>query len=64
MHKHQETYGDLSIKNVLLDSNRNVYLSCFINKDIPPYVNILLIQTNPLLYDVRQFIMLIYAMFS
>jgi hypothetical protein len=39
LHRHSETYGCLSMKNVLIDQQKNVYLNSFITKDIPPYVH-------------------------
>lgn len=38
LHRHNESYGCLSLKNVLIDQHKNVYLNSFITKDIPPYV--------------------------
>ena len=38
LHRHNETYGCLCLKNVLIDTQKNIYLYSFITKDIPPYV--------------------------
>ena len=38
LHRHNETYGCLNLKNVLIDQQKNIYLNSFITKDIPPYV--------------------------
>lgn len=40
LHRHNETYGCLSLKNILIDNNKNIYLNTFVTKDIPPYVNL------------------------
>jgi hypothetical protein len=44
LHRHNEIYGCLSLKNVLIDHQKNIYLNSFITKDVPPYVNILVIS--------------------
>lgn len=38
LHRHNETYGCLTLKNILIDDNKNIYLNTFVTKDIPPYV--------------------------
>jgi len=64
LHRHNETYGCLTLKNILIDSQKNIYLNSFITKDIPPYVSFVLSQTDPFEYDLRQYLLLIYQMFT
>lgn len=38
LHKSKESYGDLKSSNIILNADRQVLLSCIIDKNIPPHV--------------------------
>jgi hypothetical protein len=47
LHRNRESYGDLKDTNVIVNSERQILLSCIIDKNVPPHVYIFLNRLIP-----------------
>jgi hypothetical protein len=47
LHRNRESYGDLKDTNVIVNSERQILLSCIIDKNVPPHVYIFLDRLIP-----------------
>ena len=55
LHRNRESYGDLKDTNVIVNSERQILLSCIIDKNVPPHVYIFLDRLIPSIMTAANF---------